>query len=851
MTVTGDGFVDDTVVTISLAEASQELVTTYVDVNTVVAEVPAGLALGAYDVTVVNPNDESAVLVAALEISASQMVFFVDPFTLYSGVNIQVTFHTAGILGNVADVDIFPIASPASTTALVVTESGDSAVQAIVPAGLGDGEYGVTVADDRGCVGTLSPAFRIVAATTVAIERVELPFGWSEDRTGVNIYSPVVLEVGQSNFAPTPRFYLNPRSAGEGTVAAELNHTSYVEPTRATAVVPAGMPVGAYDLIAVNPDGAIGLLEEAFEVTALAPPTISALLPASVVNNDTQEVTVVGENFRSPTFSALCREPDDDEVALVGSILADDATSIRVEFDFVEQTIADGSVCIITVTNDDATYASYSALGVTNPSLNLETFAATSAMVTARRAPCAVAGEAAPGARFVYAIGGDDGTGQETTAANYFDSIEYAGVDAYGDLAAWQELGSTLPGARSFHACTTIGRFVFVVGGSDGVEAKSDVWRAQILDPEAAPAVEEVGLSVDGDASAALAEGRYSYRVAAIFASGDGVNPGGESLASDPVLVEIPAIDAKISVTLTWSAVATASGYRVYRTAAPDQPSGAELLLAEVGASPLSFTDEGTTTPSGAGPLPLGALGEFAELPSLDSAREGAGLAVAADPDDGDIHYIYMLGGRDETGTGLSSVEWLDVHAGSPQSVGSAWTAGTATIGDARWQLAAYVANHQSAPDLLAAGESWVYAAGGILDDLTFMVPDVVALAVASGGALGEGDGERYEVDDMQPYKAGYAAAIFNNQLFAFGGSQADSTTECASVEMCGLVAGACSGDIPDPPDLANWNNIAINLTPARYLPAGVMVGAFIFVLGGVDDAVSPAAMADVARTMW
>jgi hypothetical protein len=161
------------------------------------------------------------------------------------------------------------------------------------------------------------------------------------------------------------------------------------------------------------------------------------------------------------------------------------------------------------------------------------------------------------------------------------------------------------------------------------------------------------------------------------------------------------------------------------------------------------------------------------------------------------------------------------------------------------------VANDRTAPDLVASGESWIYAAGGILDNLSFMSPDVVALKVAAGGALGEDTGERYVVDEMQPYKSGYASAIFNNQLFAFGGTQGTATTECASIEMCGLAGGACSGTIPDPPDLANWNSIGIDITPARYLPAGVTVGAFIFVLGGVDDGAPVEAIADVAKTLW
>ena len=272
-----------------------------------------------------------------------------------------------------------------------------------------------------------------------------------------------------------------------------------------------------------------------------------------------------------------------------------------------------------------------------------------------------------------------------------------------------------------------------------------------------------------------------------------------------------------------------------------------------MGQSTLTYQDDGAITPSGSAPLPLGALGQFAVLPSLNTAREGAGIAVATDPLQADVRYIYLLGGRDDTGAGLDSIEWLDVQiqAGGGHTVGASWTTGSASIGAARWQLGAWAADHQTAPDLVPAGDTWIYAGGGIRDDLQSMEADVVALKVAAGGALGEVAANRYVVDSMQPFKAGYVAAIFNNQLFAFGGTQGMPTTECSSIEMCGIVTGACSAGIPDPPDLANWNSIGIDLSVARYLPAGATVSPFVFILGGVDDSAPNAPLAAVGKTLW
>jgi len=330
-------------------------------------------------------------------------------------------------------------------------------------------------------------------------------------------------------------------------------------------------------------------------------------------------------------------------------------------------------------------------------------------------------------------------------------------------------------------------------------------------------------------------------------------NPAGETLAGDPFQIQTPDIEERLSITISWSEVAGAEGYRVYRTPDPDTPGGNEVLIGETDGATRVFTDDGSATPGSETPLPLGAPGRFAQLPSLNTAREGAGIAQAVDPDDASMMYIYVLGGRDEAAAGLASVERLDVqlHADGSQTFASQWVTEVTTIGSPRWQLQAYAADDLSAPDIVAPGETWIYASGGIHDDLQFLEPEVWAMRVAAAGALGTGAGERYEVDAMQPFRAGYAAAIFNNQLFAFGGNQGTASLESSSIEMCGIVSGACSASIPDPPDLANWNSLGIDLTVPRYLASGVTASAFIFLVGGIDDSVPPQPLAATEKTLW
>src|SRR5207244_13457009 len=89
--------------------------------------------------------------------------------------------------------------------------------------------------------------------------------------------------------------------------------------------------------------------------------------------------------------------------------------------------LAAGDVCILRVTNPDGSYGEYSAIGVTNSALNLSSPVKGTDMGVGRRAPAAASGNATTAARFVYAIGGDNGT-----AAGALDSTEFAPVDLFG-----------------------------------------------------------------------------------------------------------------------------------------------------------------------------------------------------------------------------------------------------------------------------------------------------------------------------------------------------------------------------------------------------------------------------------
>src|SRR6185436_3343590 len=109
------------------------------------------------------------------------------------------------------------------------------------------------------------------------------------------------------------------------------------------------------------------------------------------------------------------------------------------------------------------TYGEYSAIGVTGPSLNLSTPQKGTDMVVGRRALAASSGNATSAARFVYAVGGDNGM-----VSGALDSTEFAPVDVFGKFGAWQLQQYTLKAPRTLAGAATVGRYIYVVGGDDG-----------------------------------------------------------------------------------------------------------------------------------------------------------------------------------------------------------------------------------------------------------------------------------------------------------------------------------------------------------------------------------------------
>lgn len=863
LTITGSNFVGTPKVELRCdadaggASVTASTVTVEPDGKTLTATFGSGATPGSScDVVVTNPDgcEDRPLPHKTVTVTTGPILFYVDPEVAFNGVNTQITLFATTVQAPLpADaITMTPHgqSSPATTLPPIYpVPNHPNRVQAIVPKGQAPASYDVMLKDGSGCFATLPNALVVTDQATVTLKAVTPPFGWTNEDTAITIQRDTAAQAPNDKpFVATPRLFLNPANAGQNQPAIEVTSTAFVDPNTVTAVVPKGTLVNDYQLILVNPDGTVGVLtadpqdsaKAPYHEVQSAPPVIDGATPSSIVSATGQQVVLSGHDFASgDTVQVFCGPVGvaGTQANATSAAPTCNGTSCTQAITIDGSALASGDVCIVRVTNPDGSYGEYSAIGVTNASLNLSTPTAGPPMNVGRRALAAAAGNATSAARFVYAIGGDSGQ-----ASGALDSVEFAPVDLYGKIGAFTLEPQTatqaygLPSKRTLAGVTTVGRYVYLVGGDDGAGPIDSAVRAMILSPREAPTIDDVDLALG---TAGLADGEWHYRVSALFDAADPDNPGGESLASDEFTVKLPAIaNEKISVTLVWKAPVDALGqalpnvvgYRIYRTAAANGAPGSEALLDTVnGASTLTYTDDGSKTVGGDTPLPTGSTGRWAQLPAMGAKRSGPAVASGFEPGSTTRFYVYALLGKSAPTTAVASYEYLsvDIAPNGRQTVAASWTAGASQSAQARWQLGAWVATRATS-STIAAGDTWIFLGGG-LDGNGTLTGKVEAGKIGAGGDLGAlGDTPK----DFSATAAGYGVCAANDQLFVFGGQGAGPFTGAKSANL-----------VAPPPTLANnsWNSEGLTMKHGRYLMGSAVQSSFIFLLGGETDEPSPA----------
>lgn len=774
------------------------------------------------------------------------IAFFADPEVVYNGINTRVTVY-ATTLQLPAKVTIVPTGATSPVTELVTAPvvGHPNRVQVIVPEGQASGSYDLWLNDATGCQTVLPKAVTVTGALNVALKSVVAPFGYSAQETPVTILRDKGPTTNNGPFVATPRVFLNP-TTGSNTTAIQVQSVSFVDGDTLTAVVPKGQPTGVYDLVVVNPDGTVGLLANAFTEQSVPPPIIATITPASMVAATDQTVVISGQNFSAaPTVTLSCQTDSGTAAATptaVASTAACTGSNCTVTATIDASVLASGDLCVLRLANADKSYFDYSAVGVTGPSLNISASHAGHDMNVGRRALAAAAGNATSSARFVYAVGGDDGTGTPTSLS----STEFASVDLFGNMGSWQlQPASPLGTARSFPASAVVGRYVYVAGGFDGTNNLKTAERAMILSPLEVPALDIDDLIPV--ATAGVDPGYWYYRVSATFAPGDLDNPGGESLASDEFIVKVPTFAGhKIQVALAWTAplygsgtpVKNISGYNIYRTKAANGSSGKEVLLASVSGSTLKYTDDGSATPGTQSPLPLGSTGKWAQLPAMATARKGAAGAAAFDPAAPNTFYFYALMGLDGTNSAVGSYEYLPVtiDGNGHQTVGT-WATGTSVATTKRWQVGAWVVD-RSVSSTVTASDSYIFVGPG--STASTVAPANLANVVDAAKIAAGGELSAFATLAGPGKDAGYGVCAANGQLFRFGGSNGTPSTSISS----SLLAA------PEPA-LGNWNNEGVGTVDPRYLMGSTVQSAFIFLVGGDSGATPAQATKTTELVIW
>ncbi len=857
--ITGSGFQEGASVELRCTDSTVEAVAVDVMSDTeATATFGAGVSAGEdCDVVLTNPDgcEDRPLPHHAVTGTDGPILFNVDPHVTYNGIDTKVSLYVTALEGDFT-VSMWPDGDPDSAVTLDATLAPNktTVIQATIPADTaptpaGGPGYTIQINDESGCIAVAADAVRVTDTLVVNSGTVTPPFGQDTESNAITIH--LDADPGATGI---PRAFLNPPG---DEPAILLQSVTVLDATTLTAVVPADTPEGTYDVIIVWPDGSVAVLDDAYSSVTSAPPIIGNVSPQSITAQGGQAITLSGTDFSGSTVSVRCLTAADTFVDLPTTeqteVCSGGACTQQATIDAT--TAGLGAVCVVTATNADGTYGDYSAIAVTNSSLNLASSPSNTGhdLNIARRALVSAGMQASNAARFVYAIGGDDGT-----VANAFDSAEFAAVDIFGVLGPWVDAAEVMTTPRTFAGIATVGRYLYVIGGNDGTGSLASAERALILSPEEVPRITGVDLCLSGGSTDCfgtaglddgLDAGVYSYRVAAMIDDMDPVNLGGETLASDPLILRLRDVDGrKITVDLSWTAPVDSegveldgiAGYRIYRTPVDGSPGSDEVLLDEVDADTLSYIDDGSKALGTESPLPQGSTSAWQPVPDLNFAREGVGATAAMDPADASTWYVYALQGHD-SGTGRADYEFLPVSiaANGRQSVGGSWTVGAQQSNLARWSQGIWKVD-DSVLSEVSSGQTYIYVGAGSTSP-TVENDMVEVTTVSVGGELTAFDDS---VDDFGPGSpaAGYGAPAIGSstqaRLFAFGGMETVPTDNIRSAGINTI------------PVIVNWNDEgAPALTVPRAYLGMALQSANVFLIGGTSTGSD--ALASTEAVVW
>jgi hypothetical protein len=789
-------------------------------------------------VVVANPDGCRANAAQQVSITAGPVLLSVDPPFAYKSYRTGLVLQLSSVTKPLGQVTL---TSQSTGVPVTLTAAVDVAhltrVNAQLPPGLGAGQYALSVVDGSGCGSQIERAITIVDTAVLPLSSVEPPSG---DRSSAQHIRIISNSSSSLTITAGARAYLAARDGG-GSAIIPLG--AQLESGVLHAVVPAGIDAGLYDVMVVNPDGAIGILngsgpQQAYQAIDGAPPLVTRLVPEVIepACGSNCRVEIDGSGFgAAPSVSATCWAPGETS-PLNGpttfSVIASPTPSPSPGGIVIDaaalSSLKHGTRCTLYVANHDGLDATFGesdhdlslAVGVSAIGAGDTAFELGSPLATGRRAPAVVVAEVLPRTRFLYAFGGDGGSLTSGRADGEVAPLGLVGPGAFTTLLG---LGSSLTLAGAVAA----GRFIFLIGGHDGAASLATVSRAEVLSPVQSPSVDDVGVQLDF-AGHGLAGATYYYRVSARFADSDPLDPGGESLASPTRMVVLPALAQNRDVSLGFSAGDTTgralAGFRLYRGQSPDQLDRAVDLPLDA----TSFLDDDTMLMSSAVPLPLGSIGHFTQsgVPQLNTPRAGA--AVVAMPGDTPGSYFFYAGyGWNSTSaTALpASYEVLRVDATDQGTdfAGATHFTQQSFGSQGRWLAAAFIGTPERDSTLNAR---YVYFGQGTSNLTLTNFSGSDSVAVVNAGDVAP-DGTLSPFKNLVPTvttEFGYGAFSGGDSLVMVGGAN-DSAQPLAAPWRAQLGANA---PFPDA-----WTATAPLLPQAHFLPGVATDGPYLIVIGG------------------
>jgi hypothetical protein len=335
--------------------------------------------------------------------------------------------------------------------------------------------------------------------------------------------------------------------------------------------------------------------------------------------------------------------------------------------------------------------------------------------------------------------------------------------------------------------------------------------------------------------------GEYAYRISAVIDPASSRNLGGETLASDPLIIRLPEIVAagetrRVAVQLFWdppvdelgTTLEDIIGYRIYRTPADGVAAADELRIGEVGAATFEFIDGGIA----AGveqPLPQGSTSAWQALPDMALARNALAGAVARDPDSATGYFLYALLGMDSgdtdafAGTPLTSFEYLNIEVlpNDRQDLVGGWTTGSDTSSlTGRFLHGAWVADQQVF-SVLGPAQTYIFLGGGRSGAGNANVEGSIEnLEVQADGDLVYNANNPVQASD--PSRTGFTTLAAFGRLFVLGGADPMPRNDASSARIVSIDEVSTS-----------FNNEGIQLVERRYVPGHSVQSAFLFMVGG------------------